>query len=113
MKRIAFLSGTGLVSLHLIDVALVDVEPGASLARHIPWLLVTLAVAAAAALSYRRLPRGARAAAAGTFGVLALAQGLKALYELPGTAHTQGLQAHPAAYTSRVVGFFDRALAAR
>jgi len=68
MKRIVFLSGTGLVALHLIDAAVVDVEPGASLARHIPWLAATLAVAAAAALSYERLPRGGRAAVAGIFG---------------------------------------------
>ena len=61
-----FLSGTGLVSLHLIDVARVDVEPGASLARHIPWLQATLCVAAATALSFRRLPRAIRAAVAGT-----------------------------------------------
>jgi hypothetical protein len=71
MKRIAFLSGTGLVSLHLIDVALVDVGPGAPLARHLPWLVATLAVVPAAALSYRRLTREARAAVAGIFGVLA------------------------------------------
>ena len=75
MKHNLFLSGTGLVSLHLIDDAVVDVEPGASLARHIPWLLATLGVAAAAALSYRRLPRGWRAAVAGSFGALAAAQG--------------------------------------
>jgi hypothetical protein len=41
------------------------VEPGASLARHIPWLVATLAVAAAAALSFERLSRGHRAAVAG------------------------------------------------
>jgi hypothetical protein len=74
-KRIAFLSGTGLVSLHLIDASVVDVEPGASLARHLPWMAVTVAVAAAAALSYRRLSRASRAAAAGIFGVLAASVG--------------------------------------
>jgi hypothetical protein len=66
-KRHLFLSGTGLVSLHLIDALAINVEPGASLARHLPTLAVTLAVAAAAALTYERLPRGLRAAAAGVF----------------------------------------------
>jgi hypothetical protein len=71
MKRIVFLSGTGLVPLHLIDEAVVDMGPGASLARHLPWPAATPTVAAAAALSYERLPRDGRAAVAGIFGVLA------------------------------------------
>jgi hypothetical protein len=68
MKRTTFLSGTGLVSLHPTDAAVVGVEPGAPLARHLPWPAATLAVAAAAALSSERLPCGTRAAAAGIFG---------------------------------------------
>jgi hypothetical protein len=68
MKRIVFQSGTGLVALHLIDATGVDVEPGASLARHIPRPAATLAVAAPAALSSERLPRAGRAAVAGIFG---------------------------------------------
>jgi hypothetical protein len=72
MKKFTlFLSGTGLVSRHLIDDAVVDVEPGASLARHNPLLAATLGVAAAAALSFRRLSRASRAANAWIFGVLA------------------------------------------
>src|SRR4051794_10570281 len=97
MKRIAFLSGTGLVSLHLIDVALVDVEPGASLARHLPWLVATLAVAATAALSYRRLTRGARAAVAGTFGVLAASHGLQHVNAFHSDRSLTGLLLVPAA----------------
>jgi hypothetical protein len=45
--------------------------------------LATLGVAAAAALSFRRLPRGRRAAVAGSFGALAAAQGARHL--VPGT----------------------------
>jgi hypothetical protein len=63
MKHLPSQSGTGLVSLHQIDVA-VDVEPGASLARHLPSRTLT----SAAALSYRWLPRAVRrVAAAGSF----------------------------------------------
>jgi hypothetical protein len=97
MKRIAFLSGTGLVSLHLIDVALVDVEPGASLARHLPWMAVTLAVAAAAALTYRRLPRAIRGAVAGTFGALALFDGIQHLKAASDDLSVTGLLTLPAA----------------
>jgi hypothetical protein len=35
------------------------------------------------------------------------------LWELPGTAHTQGLATHPAAYADRVLTVFDDALRAR
>jgi hypothetical protein len=35
------------------------------------------------------------------------------LWELPGTAHTGGLAAHPAAYAERVLGVFDGALRTR
>jgi uncharacterized protein len=97
MKRIAFLSGTGLVSLHLIDVALVDVEPGAPLARHLPWLVATLAVAAAAALSYRRLTRGARAAVAGIFGVLAASDAAQHVIAVHSDTSLTGLLLVPAA----------------
>jgi dienelactone hydrolase len=97
MKRIAFLSGTGLVSLHLIDVALVDVEPGASLARHLPWMAVTLAVAAAAALTYRRLPRAIRGAVAGTFGALAAFDALQHVTAASDDLSVTGLLTLPAA----------------
>jgi hypothetical protein len=70
MKQLTFLSGTGLVSLHQIDAA-VDVEPGASLARHLSRPAVTPRVAPAAALSFRRLPH---AAAAGSFAADPLAR---------------------------------------
>jgi hypothetical protein len=71
MKRILSSSGTGLVSLHLIDASPVDVEPGAPLARHIAPPPATSTVATAAALSYRWPPRGRRVAAAGIVGALA------------------------------------------
>jgi hypothetical protein len=132
-KRIAFLSGTGLVSLHLIDASVVDVEPGASLARHLPWMAVTVAVAAAAALSYRRLSRASRAAAAGIFGVLAASVGAqhvlyagsdfrfgrayfraagepKALWETDAD-HTAAAADRPREYAQRVLATFDGALA--
>ncbi|HKH31513.1 MAG TPA: alpha/beta hydrolase, partial [Gaiellaceae bacterium] len=91
------LSGTGLVSLHLIDVALVDVEPGASLARHLPWMAVTLAVAAAAALTYRRLPRAIRGAVAGTFGALAAFDALQHATAASDDLSVTGLLTLPAA----------------
>jgi len=97
MKYITFLSGTGLVTLHLIDAAVVDVEPGASLARHLPWLAVTLAVATAAALSYRRLPRGIREAVAGTFGVLAAPVGAQYVSSASDDLSVTGILLVPAA----------------
>ena len=97
MKHIFFLSGTGLVSLHLIDAAIVDVEPGASLARHLPWMAVTLAVAATAALTYRRLPRAIRAAAAGIFGALAAFDGVQHLTFVHSDLSITGLLTLPAA----------------
>jgi hypothetical protein len=72
MKRILSSSGTGLVSLHLIDASPVDVESGAPLARHIESPSATSSVAPAAALSYGWPSRGRRAAAAGIVGALAL-----------------------------------------
>jgi len=36
-----------------------------------------------------------------------------ALWELPGTAHTQGLATHPRAYAARVLAVFDQALGER
>jgi CheY-like chemotaxis protein len=69
MKKLSlFQSGTGLVSSHAVDGTLVDVEAGASLARHIPRLQAILAIAAAAALPSRWSPRVTRAAAAEDFG---------------------------------------------
>jgi hypothetical protein len=97
MKRIVFLSGTGLVSLHILDALLVDVEPGASLARHLPTLAVTLAVAAAAALTYGRLPRGSRAAVAGAFGVLAASDAAQHVKYLSSDFSLTGLLLVPAA----------------
>jgi hypothetical protein len=35
------------------------------------------------------------------------------MWEIPGAGHTGGISAAPAEYERRVVGFFDRALAAR
>jgi hypothetical protein len=63
MKHITFKSGTGLVTLHLIDT--VDVEPGASLARHT--YPSAAPPAATAALTSRRPLRASRAPAAGNF----------------------------------------------
>ncbi len=34
----------------------------------------------------------------------------KAIWEVPGAKHTDGIEARPAEYERRVVGFFDRAL---
>jgi CheY-like chemotaxis protein len=68
MKKLSlFQSGTGLVSSHAVDVPHVDVEAGASLARHIPRLQAIVSVAAAAALPSRWLPRDTRAATAEDF----------------------------------------------
>ena len=40
----------------------------------------------------------------------AAAHGTKELWEVPGSGHMKGIEAHPAEYERRVVGFFDRAL---
>ncbi len=34
----------------------------------------------------------------------------KAIWKVPGSEHTGGIDAHPAEYERRVVGFFDRSL---
>ncbi|HEY3181666.1 MAG TPA: response regulator transcription factor [Gaiellaceae bacterium] len=68
MKKLSlFQSGTGLATSHAVDVPHVDVEAGASLARHIPRLQAILTVVAAAALPSRWSPRDTRAAAAEDF----------------------------------------------
>jgi CheY-like chemotaxis protein len=68
MKKLSrFESGTGLVSSHAVDVSPVDVEAGASLARHIPRLQAILSIVTAAALPSRWLPRDIRAATAEDF----------------------------------------------
>jgi hypothetical protein len=36
----------------------------------------------------------------------------KAIWKVPGSGHTGGLDARPAEYERRVIGFFDRALLA-
>jgi hypothetical protein len=41
----------------------------------------------------------------------ALAKGPKQLWEIADSEHTGGIEAHPAEYERRVVGFFDRSLA--
>jgi CheY-like chemotaxis protein len=71
MKHTTFQSGTGLVTLHPIGASSAAVEPGASLARHLPPPAATIAVAAAAALTSRRPTRAPRATAAGSFAARA------------------------------------------
>ena len=43
----------------------------------------------------------------------AAARGTKELWEVPGSGHTKGIDAQPAEYERRVVGFFDRTLLRR
>jgi dienelactone hydrolase len=43
----------------------------------------------------------------------AAARGPKELWEVPGSGHMKGIEAQPAEYERRVVGFFDRTLPAR
>jgi pimeloyl-ACP methyl ester carboxylesterase len=43
-------------------------------------------------------------------GYYAAARGPKALWKVPGAEHTGGIDAQPAEYERRIVGFFDRAL---
>ena len=43
----------------------------------------------------------------------AAARGTKELWEVPGSGHTKGIEAQPAEYERRVVGFFDRTLLRR
>ena len=40
----------------------------------------------------------------------AAARGPRAIWEVPGSGHMAGIDAQPAEYERRVVGFFDRAL---
>jgi hypothetical protein len=68
-KRTAFLSGTGLVSLQPNGAPRADLEAGAPLARHLPRMATARVATAAAVLSFRRMSRAKRAAAAGIFGV--------------------------------------------
>jgi hypothetical protein len=91
VTRLIFLAGTALVAVHLADAALVDVEPGASVARHLPWL-------------FPGTPKSER-----TFGraYYRAAGDPKTLWQVDAD-HTAGAAAHPREYAQRVLGTFQR-----
>jgi hypothetical protein len=63
---------TALIAVHIVDVELLEPQPGTSAADHLSAAIVPLAVAAAAAAFYGRLRPGLQAGTALCFGVLAL-----------------------------------------
>ena len=68
------------VALHVVDDAFLQPEPGMSASDHLASGLLPLALIAAAAVIYRRLRPGGRAALALVFGVFGIASGVEAAY---------------------------------
>jgi uncharacterized protein len=82
-----FLLGVGLVALPVADDNFVQVEPGTSATDHLASGLIPLAVLAAVALVYPRLPAGPRASTSLVLGALAVAVGIPGAYYIAdGTA---------------------------
>jgi uncharacterized protein len=80
----ATLAGTGLaiVALHVLDDSFFQPQPGTSAGHHLVSGLVPFAGLIAAALFYRRLRPGLRAALAGLLGLFGLAAGIESAYYL-------------------------------
>lgn len=99
-ERIAFLTATGLVALHVADDAFLQPEPGVSAADHLAGGLVQLGLLLAAAWVYPRCHAGARAVIAlivGTFGIVIGVEGAHALARTSPTGDDfTGLLAIPA-----------------
>jgi hypothetical protein len=70
----------GLIALHVLDDSLLQPEPGTSATDHLVSGLVPVALVVAAAVSYRRLRPGGRAALALVLGVFGIAGGVEAAY---------------------------------
>jgi dienelactone hydrolase len=81
-----FAAATTVGLLHAVDDAVLNRQPGVPVGQHLPALLVTLLVAAAGLLAFRRVRPGLRAALALTFGVLAAVNGgLHAIHVVNGS----------------------------
>jgi hypothetical protein len=81
-----FAAATTVGLLHAVDDAVLHRQPGVPIGQHLPALVVTLLVAAAALLSFRRARPGIRAAVALTFGVVtAVNGGLHAIHVASGS----------------------------
>jgi hypothetical protein len=59
-ERRLLLAGAAILAAVIVDAAFVDLEPGVSVATHLPWALTMLTLLVAAAAAYRRLPSGVR-----------------------------------------------------
>jgi hypothetical protein len=70
----------GIVALHVLDDSFLQPEPGMSAGDHLVSGLVPAALVVGAAVVYRRLRPGARAALALVFGVFGIACGIEAAY---------------------------------
>jgi uncharacterized protein len=79
-ERAVFLSGTGLIALHVVDDSWVQPQPGTSAADHLVSGLVPLAVLGVAAAVYPRVRGGARAAIALLVGAFGIVAGIEAVH---------------------------------
>jgi uncharacterized protein len=75
-----FLGAVGLIALHVADDSFLQPQPGTSAGDHLVSGLVPLAVLGLAAVSYRRVRGGARAALALLLGVFGIAAGIEAVH---------------------------------
>ena len=103
-----FLAAVGLVAIPILDDNFVQTEPGTSAGDHLASGLVPLAVLAAVAAVYSRLPAGLRAATSIWLGAIAFAVGVPGAYFIrDGTAqgdHYTALLAFVAAAILLVLG---------
>ena len=73
-------SALAVIALHVVDDNYLQPEPGMSATDHLASGLVPIALLTAAAVAYRRLRPGGRAALALTFGIFGIASGVEAVY---------------------------------
>ena len=73
-------SALAVIALHVVDDSYLQPEPGMSATDHLASGLVPIALLTAAAVAYRRLRPGGRAALALSFGIFGIASGVEAVY---------------------------------
>ena len=100
-----FLMAVGVVGLHIVDDNFLQPEPGTSAGDHLASGLIPIVVLVIVAAAYPRLRAGLRAITAMTFGALAIAVGVPAVYYL--------LDGNSAGTTSRPARDRRRMLTAR
>jgi hypothetical protein len=114
----------GAVALHILDDNYLQPRAGTSAGDHLTSGLVPLAILLGVAMAYPYLPaalrghcgdlRRRRAGDRLPWRLLPKYYGAagepKAMWQVPGSEHTGGIEAGPAEYEQRVIAFFDRSL---